>query len=517
MSARAVVLVILDGFGLAPAWGGNAIAEAKTPTIDSLEREPHAVLQAAGEAVGLQPGEPGNSEVGHLNLGAGRIVVQQSRQISEALTDRSFFANPVLNDTYDQVKQLGTTLHLMGLLSPVGIHAVYNHLLGLLELAKNKNLPQVKIHLFTDGRDSGQRDALALLLNLERVTSTMGVGTIQTISGRYYAMDRDEHWERTEAAFEAIVFGRGLPAASARQALAQAYAKDQSDEFIVPTVINPDGKIAYRGVQAHDALVFFNCRADRARQLTRTFMDDELHPSLRSQLPGPLEFVTLVPYDLPSRSRGARIAFTPPTIGETLAGITSARNARQFHIAETEKWAHVTYFFNGRLEAILPGEERLLLPSPKVPTYDLDPAMSAEAITREVIRRVQEGKETLIVVNYANADMVGHTGNFRAAIAAVETLDRQVGRLSEACQAVGIPLLVTADHGNVEEMVNPETGEVDTEHTSNPVPCYFVLPNPLPLIKPRGFLADVAPTLLALLGYPIPSEITGTSILQVEN
>ena len=513
MVYSSVVLVILDGFGVAPAWGGNAIIVARVPTIAGLEREPHAVLEAAGEAVGLGPNEPGNSEVGHLNLGAGRIVVQESRRISQALADRTFFENAALIKTFAELNHSGGTLHLMGLLSPVGIHAVYAHLLGVLEMAQIKSFFRVKLHLFTDGRDSGQRDALALLLQLEQTLQRLGFGTIQTISGRYYAMDRDNHWDRTKLAYEAVGFGRGQAAASARQALSQAYAKEQTDEFINPTVVNKPGQPVYAGVQNQDVVMFFNCRADRARQLTRAFTDSEIHETVREQLAQPFTFVSMVPYDLPGHLNHGRVVFEPPPIYHSLPAVIAERGGRQFHIAETEKWAHITYFFNGRLEALLPGEERLLIPSPKVPTYDTAPAMSADTITRELVNRISRGKEQLIVANYANADMVGHTGNFRAALLAVEVLDRQLRILADTCQKHNVPLIITADHGNVEEMVDPQTGEVDTEHSLNPVPCYFVLPAPQRLLKARGLLADVAPTILALLGEAIPVEMTGSSLL----
>lgn len=518
MANRSAVLVILDGFGIAPAGGGNAITAAHAPFLHGLEREPHPLLQAAGEAVGLAPGEPGNSEVGHLNLGAGRVVLQESERINSMLADRTFFTNPILRDTCQRVARGQRTLHLAGLLSPVAIHAVYAHLLGLLELAKTSGVQQVKLHLMTDGRDSGQRDALRLLLRLEHDLGQLGLGEIATVTGRYFAMDRDNHWDRTTMALQAITLGVGASADSARLAISGAYAANLTDEFIPPTAVRQANGEMYAGFQNSDEVIIWNCRADRARQLVRLLSQKDeqtQHGLAQADQPPTMRVTTLVPYGTPEELPGVMAAIQPPRLKNTLAEFLAAHGDHQFHIAETEKWAHTTYFFNGRVETAFPLEERSLIPSPAVPTYDTAPAMRAAAITAEVVARIHRRRDRLIVANFANADMVGHTGNFRAAVTAVESLNQSLEAISAASQKQAMPLVITADHGNIEEMVHPRTGEVATEHTTNPVPCYFVLPEPLPLLKTQGRLADIAPTILALLGYQPPPEMTGSSLLEV--
>lgn len=506
---KPVILLILDGWGIAPAWTGNAIFQAKTPNFNFLSKNmPFGIIAASGTAVGLPPEEPGNSEAGHLNLGAGRVVHQDVGHISRLIEDGSFFKNKVLLKAISHVKTNRSRLHLLGLLSDGGVHSHISHLFALLKLCQKENLKDVAIHVFTDGRDSPPDKALSYLSQLQRKINELGVGFIATICGRYYAMDRDKRYLRTEKAYRAIAEGVGQGAKTAIAAVSQAYRSGLTDEFILPTVVKP------APVNDHDAIIFFNVRGDRARQLTFAFCLPNFRPFRVKKIKN-LFFVTFTWYGdyIPNTS----FAFSPEKIEEPLARVISEHDLAQFHIAETEKYAHVTYFFNGQREAPFPKEERLMIPSPKVATYDLKPEMSAEAVTNELLNRISSKKYAFILVNYANPDMVGHTGNLKAAIKAIEVVDKMLGRVVSKARETESYLLVTADHGNAEQLVNPKTGEPDTEHTTNPVPFILVPPPSIQhhySIRKGGVLADVAPTILQLLQINQPKMMTGNTLLE---
>ncbi|MEO8432318.1 MAG: 2,3-bisphosphoglycerate-independent phosphoglycerate mutase [Acidobacteriota bacterium] len=505
-----VLLVICDGWGVASPSEGNAIALARTPVFDRWLREsPWTTLEASGEAVGLPAGMMGNSEVGHLNIGAGRMVPQDLLRIDLTLRDGSFYENPALVSAAEHARRAGSPLHLLGLLSDGGVHSHIQHLFGLLELARLCGARPV-VHAFTDGRDTPPRSALRYVRELEEELGKCG-GTIASVTGRYYAMDRDNRWDRTERAWAALVRGDGRRAASAREAVQAAYARGENDEFIEPTVVaGSDGPVLFAG---GDAAVFFNFRADRARQLTRALTD----PAFRDFARGPAPGIRLVTFTEYKREFGLPAAFPPVPLREILADVWSVRGIANVRIAETEKYAHVTYFFNGGVERAYPGEERVLVPSWREgATYDLHPEMSAEAITSEVERALASGHFPVTVVNYANADMVGHTGRLGPTVAAIETLDAAFGRLDEACHRAGAILALTSDHGNAEEMIDPVTRQPHTAHTTNPVP--FVLRGgPAGLrLRADGALGDVGPTILALQDVPAPVEMTGRSLLLPE-
>jgi 2,3-bisphosphoglycerate-independent phosphoglycerate mutase len=501
-----VLLVICDGWGEAPPSDSNAITLARTPTFDRWRRDyPWTTLEASGEAVGLPAGLMGNSEVGHLNLGAGRMVPQDLLRVDLAVRDGSFFENPALVEAADHARRPGTTLHLMGLLSDGGVHSHERHLFGLLDLAHARGVRRVRVHAFTDGRDTPPRSALAYVDRLEERLRAMGAtdGKIATVSGRYYAMDRDGRWDRVALAWDALRNGRGRGAASARAAVEEAYARGESDEFIVPTVVGTEspGRIA-----DGDSVVFSNFRADRARQLTRAFTDPDFAEFPRGATPS-VFFVCFTEY---KKEFGLPVAFPTPRLDRILAAVWADAHLSNLRLAETEKYAHVTYFFNGGVEAPFPGEERLLVPSWKGATYDLHPQMSAPEITDEALRAMSTGTRGAVVLNYANADMVGHTGKLPETVAAIETLDGCFARLESAARERGWLLIMTADHGNAEQMVDPSTGQPHTAHTTNPVP--FVIGRPGGELRSRGSLRDVAPTLLALQGLPIPAEMTGRDL-----
>ena len=501
-----VVLVVLDGFGLNEDPARNALLAAPMWNWRRLLDEyPHAQLGASGEAVGLPPGQMGNSEVGHLNLGAGFPVLQDLPRINAAIRDGSFFRNEVLAATCRDVLAGGGRLHLMGLVGPGGIHAVDDHLAAMVELAHDAGLPpdRVLFHAFTDGRDTPPRSADAFLPALE--ARFAGRGRVATVSGRYWAMDRDRRWDRTRRAYDAIVDGVGEPAATAAGAVAAAYARGESDEFIQPTVL--DGAAP---VQDGDAVVHLNFRADRARQLTQAFALPEFDAFSRRRAPS-VTVATLTEYqdhaELP-----VRVAF-PPLVIDSLAAHLARLRQRQLHVGETEKYAHVTYFFNGGVEDPFPGEDRILVPSNRdVATYDLAPQMSAEPITDAVVDAMEAREHDFIVANYANPDMVGHTGVWDAAVEAAAVIDGCLGRLARAATGAGSPLVVTADHGNIEEM-RDEAGNPQTKHTTSPVPIVLVSDAHRSARLRDGILADVAPTLCELLGIPPGPEMTGRSLL----
>jgi 2,3-bisphosphoglycerate-independent phosphoglycerate mutase len=506
MPGKRVVLVICDGWGEAPPSDGNAIALANTPTFDRWRRDlPWTTLQASGEAVGLPAGLMGNSEVGHLNLGAGRMVPQDLLRIDLALEDGSFFRNAALVEAMERGKRPGAALHLLGLLSDGGVHSQERHLFGLLKMARDHEVPRVVVHAFTDGRDTPPRSALKYVEDLEGALAETG-GEIGTVSGRYYAMDRDSRWDRVAKAYAALVSGAGHEAKSAREAVEQAYARGENDEFISPTVIeSPAGP--HRGIAGGDAAIFFNFRADRARQLTRALTDPDFREFDRGK-PLSLHFVCFTRY---KKEFTLPVAFPPLVLTEILAAVWAEHGIRNLRVAETEKYAHVTYFFNGGIEEPFPGEERVLVPSWRGATYDLHPQMSAGEITRVATEAIRGNTFGALVVNFANADMVGHTGKLSETVKAIETLDGCLERMESACARTGAALIMTADHGNAEQMRDPLTGAPHTAHTTNPVP--FVLSGDgAPALRSGGTLADVAPTILALQDLPVPREMTGRDL-----
>ncbi|MGI9252791.1 MAG: 2,3-bisphosphoglycerate-independent phosphoglycerate mutase [Thermomicrobiales bacterium] len=505
---RPVVLVILDGWGIGREEPSNAVLAADTPVIDRLWATcPHATLKTSGEDVGLPHGQMGNSEVGHTNLGAGFVVYQWLTRIDKAIADGDLARNPVILDTIAHVVRTGGTLHLLGLVSDGGVHSHIRHLDALLALAYQHGAPKVAIHAFTDGRDTAPTSGAGFIADLQTAADATGA-RIATVTGRYYAMDRDRRWERTKTAWDAIVSGIGPRAASAADAVALAYAEGVTDEFIPATVIAAEGEEPVT-VAPGDAILFFNFRSDRGRQLTAALADPAFDGWNRGPVIPDVPVVTLTRYDadLP-----VAVAFEPHDVTMPLARVISDAGLAQFHSAETEKYPHVTFFFNGGREDPYIGEDRAMAPSPKVATYDLQPEMSAEEVTAKVTAAIASGRYAFVIVNYANCDMVGHTGVFEAARAAVETVDRCLGEVVAATLAQGGALLVTADHGNAEEMIDIATGEPMTAHTTNPVPLVLVAPDGSPLrhaaLREGGRLAGIAPTVLKLLGIPAPPEMT---------
>jgi len=505
---RPVVLCVLDGFGLNEDPARNALLAARMPAWDALTATwPTCRLAAAGEDVGLPAGQMGNSEVGHLNLGAGFPVLQDLPRISRAVRDGDFARNPVLRDAADHALERGSAIHLMGLIGPGGIHAVDEHIVAMAELARDVGLPphRVRLHAFTDGRDTPPRSAVELLPAL--VERLAGIATVATVSGRFYAMDRDLRWERTALAWEAIVHGVGRRTTTGLEAVETAYMNAESDEFILPTVV--DG---YGGMADGDAAVHLNFRADRARQLTRALALDAFDSFDRGRRPAGLHVVTLTEYQAQDELP-VPVAFPPERI-DSLPAYLARLGRRQLHVAETEKYAHVTYFFNGGREEELPGEERVLVPSRRdVPTYDLAPEMRAPDITERLVAAIGSGDHDFVVANYANPDMVGHTGVWDAAVRAAEVVDGCLARLSEATLAVGAALVVTADHGNIEEM-RDAGGNPQTKHTTSPVPLVLVAERWRGRRLQDGRLADVAPTICELLGIPPGPDMTGHSLLE---
>jgi 2,3-bisphosphoglycerate-independent phosphoglycerate mutase len=505
---RPVVLVVMDGWGVAPPGAGNAISVARTPVFDALWSEyPHGTLQASGPAVGLPEGQMGNSEVGHLNIGAGRIVYQDLTRISLAIENGSFFGNRVLHQAFVKAAGRTSTIHLMGLVSAGGVHADMGHLEALLQMAARERVSDVVVHAFLDGRDTPPRSAERYLDTVDGYMAAAGVGRYGTVSGRYYAMDRDTRWDRTRLAYDAMVYGDGLVAASAQAAVAAAYRRGEGDEFVRPTVIAPDPADQ---VKDGDVCIFFNFRPDRARQLTRAFFDPDFAEFDRGQHPPRVDFVTMTEY---KKEYPLPVAFAPQRPAHVLAEVLAEHGLRQLHIAETEKYAHVTFFFNGGVEAEVPGERRILVPSPRdVPTYDHKPQMSAVGVTDELLEQLRRGDLDFVVVNFANADMVGHTGIIAAAVAAVETVDACLGRIAALVEDVGGVCLITADHGNSDVMIDADGG-IDTAHSTNPVPFVATVPGGGLAVRTGGILADIAPTILHLLGLEPPPEMSGRDLL----
>lgn len=502
-----VALVILDGWGLGSASSSNAICNAKTPNMHKLVEEyPTTALECSGEAVGLPEGQMGNSEVGHLNIGAGRVVYQELTRISREIRRGEFFANDEFITLLANIRKKNGALHLMGLLSDGGVHSHIEHLYALLQMAKQSGITRVYVHAFLDGRDVPPSSAGIYIEALERKMAEIGVGSIATISGRYYAMDRDKRWDRTEKAYAAMVYGEGERASSAADAVAKSYTRNETDEFVLPTIVQ-QGAI----VQDGDGVIFFNFRPDRARQITRAFVDKDFTGFARRDGRLDIGYVCMTQYD---ETIAAPVAFKPSYLNNTLGEVIAQQGLKQLRIAETEKYAHVTFFFNGGEEKPFAGEDRSLIPSPKVATYDLQPQMSAYEVTDVVVEKIQTGQYGLIVLNYANGDMVGHTGIYDAALAAVEAVDQCVARVVSAMQAAGGIVCITADHGNAEQMQDPVTGEPFTAHTTNKVPFILVSEESKAMaLRDAGVLADIAPTILALMHIKKPAEMTGQSLI----
>jgi 2,3-bisphosphoglycerate-independent phosphoglycerate mutase len=513
------VLIIMDGWGINPRKDGNAIALARTPNLDKIAREwPHTAVRTSGEAVGLPDGQMGNSEVGHQNIGAGKRVLQDYTRVSESIRDGSFFHNPAFLKAIEHVKKNQSQLHICGLLGNGGVHAHESHLEALLRLAQMYDIEHVYIHSFTDGRDSSPTGGIEFMRHLEARAKEVGgrhAAKVATVSGRYYAMDRDNRWDRTGSAYMAMTRGEGLHADSALAAIQQSYDKNVTDEFILPTVIMEEGH-PVTTVQAGDAVIHYNFRPDRARQLSKAFVLPELPPQAEGKFNrGPrlkdLAFVMMTEYE---EGLDAEVAYRADEVDMPLARVISDHAMSQFHTAETEKYAHVTYFINGRRETPFKGEDRVLVPSPKVPTYDLQPEMSAAGITDTAVERICSGTYDLVIMNYANADMVGHTGVIDAAIKAVEAVDTGVGRIVEATLGVGGGVLITADHGNAEQLIDYATGKPFTAHTTFPVPLYLISPTLAQAnLRSDGILADVAPTVLQVMGIPQPKDMQGRSLV----
>ncbi|MCG4452401.1 2,3-bisphosphoglycerate-independent phosphoglycerate mutase [Pseudomonas sp. MMS21-TM103] len=505
---KPLVLIILDGFGHSDSTEYNAIHAANTPVYDHLcATQPHSLISGSGMDVGLPDGQMGNSEVGHMNLGAGRVVYQDFTRVTKAIRDGEFFENPAITLAVDQAVSAGKAVHILGLLSDGGVHSHQDHLVAMAELAAQRGAEKIYLHAFLDGRDTPPRSAQASIELLDTTFAKLGKGRIASLVGRYFAMDRDNRWDRVEQAYNLIVNGQGqFNAASALEGLQAAYARDENDEFVKATTLGEPVK-----VEDGDAVVFMNFRADRARELTRAFVEPDFQDFPRARLPKLSSFVMLTQYaaNIPAPS-----AFAPASLTNVLGEYLAKNGKTQLRIAETEKYAHVTFFFSGGREEPFDGEERILIPSPNVATYDLQPEMNAPQVTDRIVEAIKQQRYDVIIVNYANGDMVGHTGVFAAAVKAVECLDSCVGRIVEALDKVGGEALITADHGNVEQMEDVCTGQAHTAHTCEPVPFIYVGKRQLRM-REGGVLADVAPTMLTLMGLPIPAEMTGTSIIEL--
>ena len=504
MAKKPLILMILDGFGIGGNYG-NAIKAAEKPNIDRLfSSNPITKIGASGLDVGLPDGQMGNSEVGHTNIGAGRIVYQELTRITKSIKDGDFFENPALLAAMENAKKNDTALHLIGLLSDGGVHSHNEHLYGLLEMAKKHGLSKVYVHALLDGRDVPPSSGKDYVAQCEEKMAEIGVGAVASVMGRYYAMDRDNRWERVEKAYAAMVYGEGNQCDDPVKAVQESYDQDVTDEFVVPTVCSKGGRI-----QANDSVIFFNFRPDRAREITRTFVDPEFSGFERKKGFFPLTYVCMTQYD--ATMPNVLVAFKPQTLVNTFGEYISDKGLTQLRIAETEKYAHVTFFFNGGVEKQYPGEDRVLINSPKVATYDLQPEMSAYLVTDALVERIKSGTYDVIILNFANCDMVGHTGVFEAAKAAVEAVDKCVGRVTDAIAEMGGIALITADHGNADKMYE-EDGSPFTAHTTNPVP-FCVVGYPCEL-REGGRLADIAPTMLDILGLPQPAEMDGKSLIK---
>ena len=507
MAKQPLMLCILDGFGWVPDKAyGNAIVAANTPNLDKLFAScPYTTIGASGMDVGLPDGQMGNSEVGHTNIGAGRIVYQELTRITKSIQDGDFFENEALKAAMTSARENGKALHLMGLLSNGGVHSHNGHLYGLLEMAKRLGLTEVYVHAIMDGRDVPPDSGKGFVAELEEKMAEIGVGKIATITGRYYAMDRDNRWDRVEKAYAAMVYGEGVHGTPS-EVMANSYAEGVTDEFVVPAVTCEGGRIG-----AGDSVIFFNFRPDRAREITRTFVDDAFTGFERRNGRFPVHYVCFTQYD--ATMPNVDVAFKPQVLTNVMGEYLAKCGKTQLRIAETEKYAHVTFFFNGGVEAPFEGEDRALINSPKVATYDLQPEMSAYLVADECVKRIESGKYDVIILNFANCDMVGHTGVFEAAVKAVEAVDECAGKVIDAVLAAGGKVLLTADHGNADKMYDEDPDHPFTAHTTNPVPFLVAGAGDVKL-REGGVLADIAPTMLKLMELPQPAEMTGTSIVE---
>ena len=506
MSKKPVLLCIMDGFGWVPnETYGNAVVAAKTPHLDALmAKYPMTTIEASGMAVGLPDGQMGNSEVGHTNMGAGRIVYQQLTLITKSIRDGEMFKNPVLFKNMKAAIEAGKAIHLMGLVGTGGVHSHADHWFGVLEMAKHMGAKEVYLHCITDGRDTDPHAGKGFLADLQAKLDELGVGKIASVSGRYYAMDRDNNWDREEKAYAAFVYGEGNHAANAQEAIEASYADDKTDEFVLPCVTCEGGR-----VQDGDTVIFMNFRPDRARQMTRIFCDDAFTGFERRGGRKQVHYVCMAEYD--ATMPNCEVAYPPVELKNVLGQYLSENGKTQLRIAETEKYAHVTFFFNGGVEAPYEGEDRCVIPSPKVATYDLKPEMSAPEVADECVKRIESGKYDVVILNFANCDMVGHTGVFEAAVKAVEAVDAAVEKVVTAVLNAGGCAFLTADHGNAERMKNPD-GTPFTAHTTNVVPFVAIGCGDVKL-REGGCLADIAPTMLPYIGLPVPAEMTGKSII----
>jgi 2,3-bisphosphoglycerate-independent phosphoglycerate mutase len=507
---KPLVLLILDGWGYREERESNAILQANTPVMDKLWAEyPHTLISGSGLDVGLPDGQMGNSEVGHLNLGSGRVVYQDFTRITKAIQDGDFFTNPVLVEATQAAVRHGKAVHLMGLLSPGGVHSHEDHIIAMIDLAKQQGATEIYLHAFLDGRDTPPRSAEASLQRVEDHFKSIGVGQVASVIGRYFAMDRDKRWDRVQAAYDLLTQGKALfTATTAVDALKAAYSRDENDEFVKATAVkNAAGDVIK--MQDGDSLIFMNFRADRARQFSRAFIDADFAGFAREYQPQLASFVMLTEYAADIK---APCAYPPESLDNVLGEWLAKHQKTQLRISETEKYAHVTFFFSGGREDVFNGEQRILVPSPNVATYDLQPEMNSTELTNKLVGAIHSGEFDVIICNYPNGDMVGHTGILSAAIKAVEAVDHCIGRVVEALQQVGGECLITADHGNAEQMMDPESGQAHTAHTSDPVPLIYVGRNAA--VTSGGILSDIAPTMLHLMGMPIPAEMTGKILMK---
>lgn len=503
-----LVLIVLDGFGYSPKREGNAIALARTPHFDEwYDQYPNTLVEASGQYAGLKPGQMGNSEVGHLNIGAGRVVRMDTSRIDYEIETGDFFRNDALVQAMEHAKSRDSALHLIGLVSHGGVHSSQEHLYALLRMAKERNVERVFVHAFLDGRDTAPDSGAGYVAELIEKMSEYGVGRVASVVGRYYAMDRDQRWERTEQAYRLLRYGEGRARLGPVDAIRESYGDGVTDEFVKPIVTVDDAGKPTATIQDGDSVIFFNFRSDRARQITRAFTEDDFAFFERGPTPD-IRFTCMTYYD---RLFHLPVAFGPVHHEQILADVLAEAGLTNLRIAETEKYAHVTFFFNGGVEPAFPGEQRILIPSPKVATYDLQPEMSAYGITAEVVNQIGSEQFDVVIMNYANADMVGHTGNLAATIKAVEVIDECLGRVVEATRAKGGTVIITADHGNAEQMIDPVTGHIFTAHTTNPVPVILIGDVQCKL-RDGGSLRDVAPTMLALLGVGKPEQMTGEDL-----
>ncbi|OEF99698.1 phosphoglycerate mutase (2,3-diphosphoglycerate-independent) [Vulcanibacillus modesticaldus] len=507
---KPLALIIMDGFGVRNEVTANAIAQANTPNLDRLKSEfPNTIIGASGMSVGLPEGQMGNSEVGHLNIGAGRIVYQDLTRVTKSIQEGTFFQNEVFLDAIKHVKEKNKKLHLYGLLSDGGVHSHIKHLYALLELAKRENVSQVYVHAFLDGRDVAPDSAIEYIRQLQAKMNELGIGQIATVQGRYYAMDRDKRWERTEKAYRAMVYGEGPHYTDPIKAVRESYEKSVFDEFVMPTVIVDDNDQPIGKIESEDAIIFFNFRPDRAIQISQVFTNKDFRGFDRGEgYPENVYYVCLTHF---SESVDGYVAYKPTDLDNTLGEVLSQNGLKQLRIAETEKYPHVTYFFSGGREVEFDGETRILIPSPKVATYDLKPEMSAYEVTEAVLKEISADKQDVIILNFANCDMVGHSGKLEPTIKAVEAVDDNLGRIVDAILEKGGVALITADHGNA-DLMSDEEGNPITSHTTNPVP--LIITNKDLELREDGVLADIAPTMLQLLNIDQPAEMTGKSLIK---